>query len=204
MTELHSHFICIRSLSLVIKSKTVYNQKNGGVMTKKLTGIFLVVALVTLLLPASAIARAPGEFHLNVRNQTGGVVHLSLTDANGIVAFYTLDLGVFPVNLTEGVYSYWASTLCGNVAGSWNVNVSKTLFLSCKGDSPFLSLAKTFTPDCDDFGYMYRDGPGAPYIFVSQTHYGEHIGDFWEGSVPSYEISKNEIEHVYGLPITEG
>ncbi len=167
-------------------------------MLKKLFSCTLIVVLVSILLPATAFAGNPQPLHLNVRNQTGGTVHLNLTDANGDVTFITLESGVFPVDLTEGVYNYWASTPCGNIAGSWNVNVGKTLFLSCKNNLPALSLAKSVLPGCLDFGYVYTYYDDL--IFVSQTHYGENSN----GNVPTYEESKFDMVYGWGYSIVEG
>jgi hypothetical protein len=173
-------------------------------MLKKLFSCLLIVVLGSIMLPASAIAGSPQPLHLNVRNQTGGTVQLNLTDANGDMTFIALEPGVFPVDLTEGIYSYWASTPCGNVAGSWNVNVSKTLFLSCKNDLLALSFVKTYTrnSNCADFGFLYNSGGGM--TFVSQTHYGEPIGDFWAGDVSTYEEAKFDIINGYGFSVVEG
>lgn len=171
-------------------------------MLKKLFSCLLIVVLGSIMLPASAIAGSPQPLHLNVRNQTGGTVQLNLTDANGDMTFIALEPGVFPVDLKEGIYSYWASTPCGNVAGSWNVNVSKTLFLSCKNDLLALSLAKTYTPDCADFGLTYTEY--GRFTFISQTHYGEHIGNYWDGNVVTYEDAKFDLVNGWGFSIVEG
>lgn len=171
-------------------------------MLKKLFSCLLIVVLGSIMLPASAIAGSHQPLHLNVRNQTGGTVQLNLTDANGDMTFIALEPGVFPVDLKEGIYSYWASTPCGNVAGSWNVNVSKTLFLSCKNDLLALSLAKTYTPDCADFGLTYSEY--GRFTFISQTHYGEHIGNYWDGNVATYEDAKFDLVNGWGFSIVEG
>jgi hypothetical protein len=171
-------------------------------MLKKLFSCALMVVLVSILLPATAIAGSPQPLHLNVRNQSGGVVTLNLTDANGGITFFQLESGVYAVELTEGVYSYWASTPCGNVAGSWNVNVSKVLFLSCKSGLTLRNQANSHRLACSDFG-LYFSLSGIN-VFLTQTHFGEQIGEYWEGTASSYEEAADMLFGISAFSAVEG
>ena len=133
-------------------------------MKHKIVSMFVLAVLIITTLFSSAGASGPVELKVNVRNATGAVVNLRLTDANGMNTFFSLEPGVYPISLTEGVYSYYASLPCGNLAGSWNVNVVKTLYLSCQHDVAFASLKKAVAT-CQyygswdsDFEYLYHGG----------------------------------------------
>ena len=108
---------------------------------KKIVFAFLIIVLVSML-PLAAGAGKPAQLELNIRNQTGAVVSLDLVDANGNHIYKTLEEGVFPITLTEGIYTYYASLPCGNVSGQWNINVVKTLYLSCKQSVPAIGLQR--------------------------------------------------------------
>jgi hypothetical protein len=133
-------------------------------MKHKIVSMFVLAVLIITTLFSSAGASGPVELNVNVRNATGAVVSLRLTDANGINTFFSLEPGVYPITLTEGEYSYYASLPCGNLAGSWNVNVVKTLYLSCQHDVAFVSMKKVingcqyFGSWDEDFDYLYYGG----------------------------------------------
>lgn len=116
-------------------------------MKKQILSI-LLVALIAAFLPATAFSASPAEITVQVRNQTGGVVELNLTLLGGSPIFKTLETGVTTFTIPEGVYDYYASTPCGNQAGRWNININKTLFLTCQSGVPAISLTKNFT-GCD-------------------------------------------------------
>ena len=117
---------------------------------KKITAPLLALLLVITLI-GTATAGAPADLKVNVRNSSGGTVSLRLTDANGNNRFLTIEPGLAPITVVEGEYSYYASLPCGNLAGTWNVNVTKTLFLSCKNEVAFMSLSKVIN-GCHYFG----------------------------------------------------
>ena len=102
-------------------------------MKKNFVLILLALALLLAALPTIALAAAPAEVKVFVRNTTGANAELSLTDAAGNKIFKTLEPGVSDFTLTEGLYAAYVSTVCGAYADSWNVNVNKTLYIECKG-----------------------------------------------------------------------
>jgi hypothetical protein len=137
----------------------------------------LLVALVMLLLaslfPVAAFAAAPADVKVNVRNQTSGLVQLSLTDSDGNVTFKTLEMGTSTFEITEGIYTYYASTPCGAIAGEWNLNVNKTLYLVCKEGKLGATLQKLIKGAiiCN-LGYYETFPDGSPRVdnFVSWTN----------------------------------
>jgi len=133
-------------------------------MKQKIVSMFVLAVLLITTLFSGASASGPAQLKVNVRNATGAVVSLRLTDANGINTFFSLEPGVYPITLTESVYSWYASLPCGNLAGSWNVNVVKTLYLSCQHEVAFASMKKSingcqyFGSWDDDFDYLHYGG----------------------------------------------
>ena len=122
-------------------------------MKNKVVVWFVLAALLVSLVPVSVFAAEPMELKVFVRNSTGGVVDLRLTDANGDFHYMTLDPGVYEVELMEGKYEYYAVTTCGVQVGVWNLNVSKELMISCDGGMLSMDLSKR----CDNnwWGVMY-------------------------------------------------
>lgn len=113
--------------------------------------LFLAILLVVLLVapfPATALSASPAEITVHVRNQTGGLVNLSLTLPGGSPLFKTLEEGVTSFTITEGTYDFYASMPCGNQAGQWNINVNKTLYLTCNTGAPTITIIKEFK-GCD-------------------------------------------------------
>jgi len=99
---------------------------------KKLIYFILILAL---LLPVGAVfAKEPVTFEIEFRNRTGGVVSLSMEDANGNKTFSDVPEGVSTLDVPEGVYQYYASTLCGVEVGTWNMNVKKVAIFKCEAD----------------------------------------------------------------------
>ncbi len=97
--------------------------------------ITILTMLFSFLPPGTALAKAPVEVDLRIRNRTGGVVELKLVDANGNASWFRFEPGQTTVSLPEGIYSYYASTDCGNYSGILNLNVTKELmFFACGGD----------------------------------------------------------------------
>ncbi len=126
--------------------------------------LVLIVALLLAALPASALAGAPAEVKVFVRNQTGGEVSLSITDADGNPQFFTLQPGTTTLELTEGKYSYYASTICGSNAGTWNLNVTKQLDITCMGSTPAVTLAKRCLHNW--WGVLWNDSANGVTIYI--------------------------------------
>jgi len=132
---------------------------------KKISICIIVTALLIMLLPANVLAAEPMELKVFVRNTTGGVVELRLTDAEGQTHWLSLDPGVYKINLLEGKYEFYALTPCGVQVGVWNLNVSKQLMISC--DDGMLSM--NLTKRCENgwWGVMYYDNLSNVHLFVS-------------------------------------
>lgn len=122
-------------------------------MKQKFLLYFITAVLLISLIPISAFAAAPAELKVFVRNTTGGVVDLKLTDADGGIHWMTLEAGVFETTLMEGKYEYYAVTPCGTQVGVWNLNVSKQLDIHCRDGVLEFKLAKR----CDNnwWGTVY-------------------------------------------------
>jgi hypothetical protein len=92
-----------------------------------------ILALLFSFLPVStALAKKDAvNVTLTVKNRTGGTVLVRLTDENGKSLFYAYEPGQTNTVLFEGHFRYYASTLCGNQSGVFNLNVTKELFFSC-------------------------------------------------------------------------
>lgn len=140
--------------------------------------IIINLLLILSLFPVAAFAAAPADVKVNVRNQTSGVVQLSLTDANGNISFKTLEPGTSTFVITEGIYTYYASTPCGALAGEWNLNVNKTLYLGCRQGQPGASLQKLINRrSFCNLGYYehFVDGSSRVDNFVSWTNQSDMI-----------------------------
>ena len=112
-------------------------------MRTKLLLLILIVSLLAALLPAAALAAAPAEIKVFVRNNTAAVANLKLVDSAGNPIYIDLEPGLSEFSLEEGQYAWYASTICGANAGNWNMNTTKTLYLECKEDgSPVVQYGK--------------------------------------------------------------
>lgn len=99
---------------------------------KKLVYLSLILAL---LLPAGAVfAKEPVTFEIEFRNQTGGVVSLSIQNKDGYKTFADVPEGVSTMDIPEGIYQYYANTACGVETGTWNMNVKKVAIFKCEAD----------------------------------------------------------------------
>ena len=131
-------------------------------MKRKWIVLTLVLALLLAALPTAALAAAPAEVKVFVRNTTGANAELSLTDAAGNKIFKTLEPGVSDFTLTEGLYAIYVSTVCGAYADNWNVNVNKTLYIECKGGSePVVQYGKCVWVGENDNVVLRNAGRGA-------------------------------------------
>lgn len=119
-------------------------------MKKKLTyTIFVVGLLLVLVLPLSVLAGEPQEITLLVRNATGGPVDLKLVDEDG--ATYWLDVinPNFETTLNEGMYDYYASTVCGVESGELNLTNGKRLTFTCPDQELNTTLYRIGNGRCD-------------------------------------------------------
>ena len=143
-------------------------------MLTKRTAIVLAICFL-LVLPTAAFAKTPQMLVINIHNQTGGDALASITDASGATTFLTFAPGSYNVELPEGRYSYYVSTMCGAKAGRWNMNQSKDLWLNCKDEAPFVALTRNKAA-CADYGvYVWFKGD-----FMSRTFWNDQYGTFNE------------------------
>lgn len=137
-------------------------------MTKKLWIVVAIVVLLASVFPVGVNARDKAEVKVWIRNSTGGVVELRLTDGSGNNTFQTVEPGVFEYAMAEGGYDYYARTVCGNYAGHWNFNVSKTLILKCIDG--LLAIESPYK--CEDKGWYATDDWGLWYLsWTKDGHY---------------------------------
>lgn len=161
---------------------------------KKLTSVVITLAtLLTLLfsfMPTStALAKKdPVNVDLRVSNRTGSQVLLTLLNADGQNQFFTLVPGKSLLTLPMGKYQFYASTPCGNRAGTFNLNDTKELFFSC-GDGVEINLQ--------------RPTPKAQYCY-SIWSYFEYPEDGWEDFGPHCQDEPAQVgdltTHDYWAP----
>ncbi len=137
-------------------------------MKQKWILVMVVVVLLASVFQIGVFAKDMAEVKVWIRNSTGGVVQLSLTDADGNLRYMTVEPGVFEYSLADGVYGYYASTVCGNYAGQWNFSQNKTLILKCVDDK--LAIESPYL--CEDFGWYATDDWGL--WFMSWTTDGKY------------------------------
>ena len=138
----------------------------------------LIVALLVMALPTAVFAAAPAPVMLHVRNTTGGPVELSLTDEVGNVMFYSLVEGINHIELVDGLYGFYASTLCGVQTGVWNLSATDTYILKCQDGA--LGIEKPANA-CDVGLYIYHDRfVYRTRIFIPWAEYGRK----WAGIAP--------------------
>jgi hypothetical protein len=157
-------------------------------MKNKALSILVLLALLLALFPTSAFASAPAPVKVDVRNQTGGTVSLSLTLSGEDPNFKTIEEGVTNFSIEDGVYNYYAITPCGNQSGLWNINVAKTLYITCKSVMPALALSKDST-GCEMGLYEYWSGHPGGVAFFGWNAWGSQLAnetyDLWQIVVSS-------------------
>ena len=105
------------------------------------TAVILVVLLTSLV--GTVFAAGPVDFTIDVRNRTGAEVAFNYTGADGVHHTTSIPAGISKLTLTEGVYQYWASPSCGNIAGSINLTQQhQTLWIDCSGVKAAMKLTK--------------------------------------------------------------
>lgn len=93
----------------------------------------MVLVMLVILIPATPVtAKDPVQRLLVIRNRTGADVVVDMVNDNDKHNSFVVNPGVTRFTVKEGIYNFYLSTPCGNTAGTWNVNVRKTLFLSCR------------------------------------------------------------------------
>ncbi len=101
---------------------------------KKITIVlFTILALLFSMLPISSAAakKDTGNVFLYVRNRTGGLVHIVLTNANGKKLVFDYPVGMAKETMPQGKYGYYIITPCQKLSGDINLNVTKQLFFAC-------------------------------------------------------------------------
>ena len=135
--------------------------------------IVLVIAMLLLAAFTTAFAAKPAEIKVWVRNQTGGELSLSLTDAAGVISFYDLPAGQSELTLVDGKYSYYASGLCGAQSGVWNLPDSATLTIDCKTSGLLISED---SHRCYNGIYIYSNPRYIPFpLFVPWQGWGTEM-----------------------------
>ena len=147
-------------------------------MFKRSRIIVLVLMILALMIPSSSFARPSSDVLIHVRNQTGGVVEIILTNSEGSVTDHFLPAGQSTFQSAEGIFSYYAKTPCGIQTGVMNFSVSKTLMFSCKSGKMEYSYKIATDANFCNLGY-YEDfvDQNIEDHFVSWTHQSAKILD---------------------------
>ena len=159
---------------------------------RKLIVLALVCALIVGALPMAAFAAKAQEFDVTVRNRTGQPAEVKVIGADGVPHMFTAPVGVSNITLPEGVQSYWVSSSCGNSAGSWNLNVNKTLWIDCTPLGNAAWVAKPALKACSDTGLFVFFGPDY-VVYYSETNWD----DYDRGSY--YPYSQFFTEYIDGF-----
>ncbi|MCX6080732.1 MAG: hypothetical protein NTW32_14480 [Chloroflexi bacterium] len=115
-------------------------------MKKSVFVTVIILALLASMLPlGSALAKEPGNSNVNVRNKSGGVVTVILTNANGSQTL-TLAEGVYDISLPATTFSYYAITPCGNQVGTFNLTNHRQMFFFCN-NGPEIKLQNLVPPE---------------------------------------------------------
>lgn len=149
---------------------------------RKLYVVGILLVILAVALPVAAFAAKAQEFDVTVRNRTGYPAEVKVIGADGLPHMFTAPAGFSKITLPEGVQNYWVSSACGNDAGTWNLNVNKTLWIDCTSSGGAAWLAKKPVPVCGDTGLFVHFGPNFT-IFYSQTNWD----DYDRGSYYPYE-----------------
>lgn len=152
---------------------------------KKISNLALaMIALLAVLfasLPLNVVqAKEAADVDLKIRNRTGFSVSLTLYDQEGYPRFFTFEPGQTVITIPEGKFTYYAVTKCGVKSGSFNLNVTKELFLSCgEGAQLTLQVPVGPAPACTTYAWWHSgDGWGHWHSYE----------DGPEGEDPEYEL----------------
>ena len=116
---------------------------------KKLTGIFSMIILLSLVLAAflptgsAFAAKDPGSSILVIHNNSGGKVNFDLQDGGGVHHTYSLPTGQTTLTLPADTYGFFAGMKCGDRSGQFNLSVSKQLYLTCANGVNTMLAQKT-------------------------------------------------------------
>ena len=103
-------------------------------MKKTLVVMLVVFAILCSMLPTNVAfaAKAAPSVKVTVRNQTGGVISMSMTDSIGNPYFFSFSKpDTASVTVKGGIYTYFAFTPCGIQKGSFNLTRNKVLIIAC-------------------------------------------------------------------------
>jgi YD repeat-containing protein len=127
---------------------------------KKVLFSILTVAALLIGMTGTVFAAGPVEYTIDVRNRTGQSVELNYTGADQVIHQVSIAKGVSSLTIPEGVYSYWASLKCGNIAGSINLSQqAQILWLTCDSAAP--SVKTTGPKEVASLRYLScYNGPG--------------------------------------------
>ncbi len=129
-----------------------------------------ILALIGVVLPFAAVqAKNADEVNLKVKNRTGGIVSLKLINENGNPSWFTYEAGQSITPLAEGIYTYYASTPCGNQSGVFNINVTKELIFSCDENIEVTLQRPVGNPACSVYG-QHLTGEGTDMWFPVGAH----------------------------------
>ena len=160
-------------------------------MQKRLIVLIVLLALIIAALPVEALAGKAQEFEVTVRNRTDHPAEVKVIGTDGVPHMFTVPAGISYITLPEGVHNYWVGSACGHTAGTWNMNVNKTLWIDCTtlGNAAWLTRNANKGKACADTGfYVYT---GEPILFYTETHWSFE-------SIFSYPDSYLFLEKVYG------
>ncbi len=130
----------------------------------------LLVILTISMLPCAVFAkgtqeRAAQPVSVDVYNHTGSALTILLTNKNtGLRSYINLGTGVTTEILSQGLYDYSVTTLCGFEAGTWNVTPGRILFISCRESQPVINL---FRPEV------------TPLLCGFSGYHGSNFGKLW-------------------------
>lgn len=116
---------------------------------KLILTVFIAGLLMVMLLPLTVFAGEPQDVTFRVRNATGGAVGLKLTDANGDIYWFDILTPNYETTLTEGMYAYYATTVCGIKFGDMNLTNGKRFTLTCPAQELDTTLYRIGNGRCD-------------------------------------------------------
>ena len=162
--------------------------------TKKRVFVFMALAALLVMLPGAALAGKAQLFDVTVRNRTGQPAEVKVIGADGVPHMFTAPVGVGNITLPEGVQSYWVSSSCGNSAGSWNLNVNKTLWIDCSplGNAVWVAKPQKLEVCADSGVFLFM---GDEVVFYSKT--------YWDFPFSTYDANLNYLLGT-GFSVLEG
>ncbi|MCX6079019.1 MAG: hypothetical protein NTW32_05750 [Chloroflexi bacterium] len=104
--------------------------------------LLTVLALLIAMLPmSSAFAKKPVPVvAINVHNQSGGSITLTLTDTIGNPRFFVFKPEGSSDTVPAGIYKYYLLTPCGFERGIWNMTRTKELSVYCAKEGREVNL----------------------------------------------------------------